>query len=83
METTNNNETTFKITGDWSAQASQLKVQFAQLTDEDLKFEEGKEIELLERMESKLNKNREEVIEIIKKTEAVKIEVEKTETEKA
>lgn len=62
----------FKITGDWKEQAKQLKAKFAQLTDADLKFEAGKENELLKRLEQRLNKNREEVINIIKKVQPAK-----------
>lgn len=57
----------FKITGDWAAQSKILKEKFSQLTDADLKFEPGKEPELLTRIETKLNKKREEVINIINK----------------
>lgn len=67
------NGETFRITGDWSVQSKQLKEKFSQLTDADLKFETGKENELLNRVESRLNKKREEVIGIINKiqTESV------------
>lgn len=58
---------TFKITGDWNVQSKQLKEKFAQLTDSDLKFEPGKENELIGRIETRLNKKRDEVINIIKK----------------
>lgn len=57
----------FKITGNWSTQSKELKSKFTQLTDADLKFETGKENDLLKRVETRLNKNREEVINIIKK----------------
>jgi uncharacterized protein YjbJ (UPF0337 family) len=65
----NKNSETFKITGNWDAQSKQLQEKFSQLTDADLKFETGKENELLTRVESRLNKKREEVINIIKKTQ--------------
>jgi len=58
---------TFKITGNWTKQATELKEKYSQLTDADLKFEAGKENELLGRVETKLNKKREEVINIINK----------------
>jgi hypothetical protein len=58
---------TFKITGDWVAQSELLKEKFPQLTDSDLKYEQGQEIALLERVETKLNKQRGEVINIIRK----------------
>lgn len=57
----------FKITGNWANQSKELKNKFSQLTDEDLKFETGKENELLKRVENRLNKDRQEVINIIKK----------------
>jgi hypothetical protein len=57
----------FKMVGNWTEQSKELKTKFAQLTDDDLKFETGKENELLKRVETRLNKNREEVINIIKK----------------
>jgi uncharacterized protein YjbJ (UPF0337 family) len=57
----------FKITGDWKVQSKNLKEKFSQLTDEDLKFEAGKENELLTRVEARLGKKREEVIELVKK----------------
>lgn len=55
----------FKITGNWGRQSTQLKEQYSQLTDSDLKFEPGKENELLGRIENRLNKSRDEVIDII------------------
>ena len=66
----NSNSTTaeaFKITGNWENQAKALKGKFSQLTDADLKFEAGKENELLQRVETRLNKKRDEVINIIRK----------------
>lgn len=63
----------FKITGNWDKQSKQLKEKFSQLTDSDLKFEAGKENELLTRMETRLNKKREEVISIIKKGQPEKV----------
>ena len=57
----------FKITGDWNAQSKTLKSKFSALTDEDLKFENGKENELLGRIENRLNKGRQEVINILRK----------------
>ena len=73
METTNNNETPFRITGDWNVQSKQLKEKFPQLTDADLNYETGKEHELLGRVENRLNKKREEVINIIKKSGPEKV----------
>lgn len=70
METTNNNEMpkndgSFKIKGDWNEQSKKLQKHYPQLTDADLKYESGKEHELLGRVGSRLNKKREEVVSII------------------
>ena len=59
------NDGNFIITGDWATQAKQLKEKFTTLTDADLEFENGKEGELLGRLEIKLDKKRNEVISII------------------
>lgn len=61
----------FKITGNWTDQSKNLKTKYSQLTDADLKFETGKEDELLGRMETRLKKNRNEVINIIKKGQSL------------
>lgn len=63
----NKGNTAFTITGNWDEQTKQLKEKYSQLTDADLKFETGKEEALLTRVETRLNKKREEVINIIKK----------------
>jgi uncharacterized protein YjbJ (UPF0337 family) len=74
METTQSKTgDTFKITGNWATQSTELKAKFSQLTDEDLKFETGKEEEMLGRVQTRLNKNREEVIGIIKKGQTEKV----------
>ncbi|MNS52225.1 hypothetical protein D3C72_849350 [compost metagenome] len=70
MDTTQNKgNTPFTITGNWDTQSKQLKGKYVQLTDADLKFETGKEDALLTRIETKLNKKRDEVIYIIKKVQ--------------
>lgn len=65
--TQNQNADNFKITGNWDEQSRELKEKYAQLTDEDLDFEPGQEDELIERVETRLNKDREEVINILRK----------------
>ncbi len=71
MDTTQNKTgEAFKISGDWNAQSKSLQEKFPALTSEDLEFETGKEDELLGRVETRLNKKREEVINIIKKGQA-------------
>ena len=68
----NKTDQSFKITGDWSKQSKQLREKYSQLTEEDVKFETGKENELLKRVESRLSKPRNEVINIINKEAPVK-----------
>jgi hypothetical protein len=46
----------FKVTGSWELQSIAHKIKFPKLTDTDLKFETGKENELLTRIETRLNK---------------------------
>lgn len=63
----------FKITGNWDEQAKVLKEKFSQLTDSDLKFEVGKEEDLLKRVETRLKKKRVEVMNIIRKGMPAKV----------
>jgi len=56
----------FKVSGDWNKQSKALKTKFPKLTSEDVKFETGKESDLFKRMETRLNKSRNEVIGILK-----------------
>ncbi|MGG7437327.1 hypothetical protein ACQ7CU_04525 [Chryseobacterium arthrosphaerae] len=66
MDTNHNKgNQSFKIPEDWDVQSKQLKEKFSTLTDHDLKLEEGKEKEMLERIGNRLRKNREEVLNII------------------
>lgn len=61
------NSEPFKISGNWYNQTQLLQDKFAQLTDADLKYVEGKEEELLDRIEARIHKKRDEVINILKK----------------
>jgi len=56
----------FKITGDWNKQSKGLKVKFPILTDSDLKYEKGKENELITRIKSRLGKKHPQVMNILK-----------------
>ncbi|MEO5777460.1 MAG: hypothetical protein ABIQ27_11175 [Flavobacterium sp.] len=58
----------FRIPGDWDLKSKLLRRRFPQLTLSDLEFEKDREIDLLKRIETRLNKKRNEVIEIIKNT---------------
>lgn len=55
-----------EIFSNWETQSKELKTKFNQLTDEDLKFETGKENELIKRIQTRLGKSREDVITLIK-----------------
>jgi uncharacterized protein YjbJ (UPF0337 family) len=53
--------------GNWNEVAGKLKQQYANLTDDDLLFKEGKEEELLGRLQQKLGTTKEELRKIIAK----------------
>jgi uncharacterized protein YjbJ (UPF0337 family) len=53
------------IKGNWNIIKGKLRQKYANLTDDDLKYAEGKEEEMLGRLQKKLGKSREEVEEII------------------
>ena len=47
--------------GSWNEVRGKMKQKYAQLTDDDLAFAEGKEDELLGRLEQKLGKRKEDL----------------------
>ena len=49
----------------WNDQKEKLKTKFSNLTDEDLNYEEGKRDEMLDRVQIKLGKTKEELVAII------------------
>lgn len=51
--------------GNWNEFKGKLKQKFANLTDDDLMFAEGKEDELIGRLQTKLGKSNEEIRRII------------------
>jgi uncharacterized protein YjbJ (UPF0337 family) len=60
-------ETKLKIKGNWDELKGKLKQKYAKLTDDDLLFVEGKENELLGRLEKKLGQTQEEIRNAIEK----------------
>jgi len=50
-----------KLNGTWNEIKGKAKAQYADLTDDDLLYEEGKDDELLGRIQQKLGKTKEEV----------------------
>jgi uncharacterized protein YjbJ (UPF0337 family) len=51
--------------GSWNEIKGKLKQKYAQLTDDDLKYAEGKDDELIGRLQKKLGKSAEEVRHIL------------------
>lgn len=54
-----------ELKGNWNEQKGKLKQKFATLTDNDLMYEEGKREEMLGKLQVKLGKTKEELLEII------------------
>ena len=54
-----------ELKGDWNETKGKLKQKFAMLTDDDLIMAEGKQDELLGRLQKKLGKTKEEIHKII------------------
>ncbi len=57
---------TLEIKGDWNITKGKLKQKWAKLTDDDLKFAEGKSEELVGRIQKRTGETREAVEEAIK-----------------
>jgi uncharacterized protein YjbJ (UPF0337 family) len=53
------NSTTDKIKGNWNIIKGSLKQKYADLTEDDLAYEEGKEDELLGRIQNKIGETKE------------------------
>jgi uncharacterized protein YjbJ (UPF0337 family) len=54
------------LKGNWNELKGKMKQANAQLTDDDLQYEEGKDDEFLGRMQQKLGKTKDEVVEWIR-----------------
>ena len=54
-----------RFKGEWNEVKGKLKQKYAQLTDDDLTYDEGREDELLGRMQKKLGKGKDELRELI------------------
>lgn len=62
--------TTLEIKGDWNIIKGNLKQKWAKLTDDDLQFIEGKQDELLGRIQKRTGETREAVESAIKEYRA-------------
>jgi len=56
-----------EIKGNWNELKGKIKQKYGQLTDDDLHFTEGKEDELLGRLQQKTGETKEKLIEEINK----------------
>jgi uncharacterized protein YjbJ (UPF0337 family) len=56
---------TTELKGNWNETKGKLKQQFAILTDDDLLLEEGKQDELMGRLQSRLGKTKDEIHKLI------------------
>lgn len=56
-----------ELKGKWNILKGKIKQSYANLTEDDLKYEEGKEDELLGRLQEKTGKAKDELIEWIRK----------------
>jgi uncharacterized protein YjbJ (UPF0337 family) len=52
-----------KLKGTWNEVKGKVKQQYADLTDDDLLYQEGKEDELVGRLQQKTGKTRDEVVD--------------------
>ena len=58
-------DVTNKIKANWKVLKGKVKQEYAEVTDDDLKYVEGKEDELMGRIQMKIGKSKEEVNEFI------------------
>ena len=56
-----------KLKGAWNELKGKVKQQYAELTDDDLLYESGKEDELIGRIQQKTGKARDEVVDWLNK----------------
>jgi uncharacterized protein YjbJ (UPF0337 family) len=56
-----------KAKGDWNVLKGKLKQKFGNLTDDDLIFIQGKEEELIGRIQQKLGKTKQEIRDLLSK----------------
>lgn len=64
----------WQLKGAWKEIKGKLKQQFGELTDNDLMYEEGREDELIGRLQKKLGKTKEEIRDLFSEYSAVEIE---------
>jgi len=70
QETKGNDMNTLEIKGDWNITKGKLKQKWAKLTDNDLKYVEGKSDELIGRIQKRTGETREAVEKAFKEASA-------------
>ena len=60
-----------EIRGDWNVIKGKMKQHYAQLTDDDLIYVEGAEDELFGRLQVKLGKSKQEILDSIEKVKQI------------
>ncbi len=55
-----------EIKGNWNELKGKIKQEYGDLTDDDLKYEDGKEDEMLGKLQQKVGKGRDELVKWIK-----------------
>ena len=60
-----------ELKGNWNVIKGQLKQQYAELTDDDLTYQEGAEDELFGRLQVKLGKSKQQILDAINKVKEI------------
>jgi uncharacterized protein YjbJ (UPF0337 family) len=61
MDTTKTSNASLQLKGNWNVIKGKLKQQYANLTDDDLMYEQGKEDELFGRLQKKTGQTKEQL----------------------
>ncbi len=72
----------FQVQGNWNIAKGKLKQKFAQLTDDDVQFSEGKEDELIGRIQKRTGRAKTEIVRVVGECCAIKPTTECREAEK-
>ena len=59
------NSSELQLKGNWNELKGKMKQQYAQLTDDDLAYEQGKDEELVGRIQKRIGKTKDQVIQWI------------------
>jgi uncharacterized protein YjbJ (UPF0337 family) len=62
---------TLELKGNWNVIKGKLKQQYADLTDNDLIYDDGAQDEIIGRLQVKLGKTKQEVLDILEKAKQI------------